>query len=936
MKSLNIIVLQRLLRQSALGGVVHFSDLAIGLLLSYVLILLSCKEKTKTEQNDKLFTEKKITDSLFTYFEKEKKVCDTIFDYLEYKDTSKNEDRLKQYQNLAKRKEKIVNFKQNRLENINLARTYYYVAYYNNELCNFYESKKYYQKALDVVKEWKDTLRAIKYSIAIANPKNELNEFEESKLLVEQNLPLIEVIDDLDETKRKYYNPALQRLSEIAKHEKNFNKAYYYDNLNYTYSIRIKDQEKQADDLLNLGTDCHDLKRYSQAFSYFEKAKSLYIKLYQKEKNNDFCKKLANTHTEIADVHVTLKQWNLGLKNYKKAENYLIQANTRNHRYMTEALTGIGNCYLAQKDTAAAFAAYDQAMKALAPKETVADIVAPSYYLVAALQRLETRKALNKNDLKPVLEDCIYIDSVINQVQQQYTRDESKLNLIASSQDFFEDAIETAVKLYKQNRDVKYFNWALHFCERNKAIILRENLKNNQVKQFAGISDELLQQEDSLKANLAYLQKESFDENNIEIKNKIAEAKVAIEKFEKSLEITYPGYYKLKYDTRVSNETADIQQIISDKTLFLEYFLGKKNIYVLAVSKTGVEAYIEPKSNDFDADFKTFCQAISGNTNMNGFTQNAFKLYHTLLEKPLNELNADKHINRIRIVSDAQLAYLPFEVLTEEIPKGWLKEDKPKYVIQNYAVSYLYSNTFLKPRQNRNYNNKLVALGVNYFENQRKLSPLVDAPKECEEVAELFNAQIYTNKEATVQQFRKMSAQAGILHLAMHARVDTSNFLKSSLEFQDSSLYFADIYSKNFKNCGLVTLSACNTGNGPVQIGEGVMSLAWAFAIANCPSTTAALWNIPSGTTRNVMTRYYEYLKAGEEKDIALQKAKLDYFNADDVVSSKTLPRFWAAPILIGDNSPLFSNSMKYFLYFAAIMSFIGISIFLFRKKVKT
>lgn len=934
MKSQNNIVSQRLLRQSTLGGVARFPILAIVLFLSYIFILFSCKNTPNISQNDKLLAEKKITDSLFTYFEKEKKVCDTIFKYLEDKDTPEKEDKLKQYQNLAKRREKIVNFKQDKLENINLARTYYCVAYYNNELCNFYESKKYYQKALDVVKEWKDTLRAIKYSIAIANPKNELNEFEESKLLVEQNLPLIQEKDDFDDTKTKYYDSALQRLSEIAKHEKNFNKAFYYDSLNYAYNLRINHKQNQAGQLHNLGTDCHDLKLFSKAFSYLEKAKKIYLILYQQEKNNDYLKNLANTHTEIADVHVTLKQWNLGLKNYKKAQDYLIQANAKNHRYMTEALTGIGNCYLAQKDTAAAFAAYDQAMKALAPKEAVADIVAPSYYLVAALQRLEARKALNKNDLKPVLEDCIYIDSVINQVQQQYTRDESKLNLIASSQDFFEVAIETAVKLYKQNRDVKYFNWALHFCERNKAIILRENLKNNQVKQFAGISDELLQKEDSLKANLAYWQKESFKNNSIEIKNKIAEAKVAIEKFEKSLEVTYPGYYKLKHDTRVSKETADIQQIISDKTLFLEYFLGKKNLYILALSKTGAVAYTEPKSNDFDTGFEAFCQAISGDSDVNGFTQNAFKLYQTLLEKPLKALNVDKQIKRICIVSDAQLAYLPFEILTEEMPKGWLKEDQPKYVLQNYAVSYLYSNTFLNPRQNTDYNNKLIAFGLNYFENQRKLNPLVDAPKECEEIAQSFNKQVFTNKEATLNQFRKTANQAGILHLAMHAKVDTNNFLKSSLELQDSSLHIADIYNMNFKKCGLVTLSACNTGNGPVQIGEGVMSIAWAFAKANCPSLTASLWNIPSGTTRNVMTRYYEYLKSGEEKDIALQKAKLDYLNSNEVVSSKTLPKYWAAPILIGDYSPLFSNHTRYFLYIVAIISILGMSIFLYRKKM--
>jgi CHAT domain-containing protein len=98
---------------------------------------------------------------------------------------------------------------------------------------------------------------------------------------------------------------------------------------------------------------------------------------------------------------------------------------------------------------------------------------------------------------------------------------------------------------------------------------------------------------------------------------------------------------------------------------------------------------------------------------------------------------------------------------------------------------------------------------------------------------------------------------------------------------------------------GLAVLSACNTGNGSLQRGEGVMSLARAFAFAGCPSTVVSLWSIPDESTSKVMLAFYKNLKNGDKKDIALQKAKLEYLNSASPQYS--IPNYWGATVIIGD-----------------------------------
>src|SRR6202000_1460754 len=76
-------------------------------------------------------------------------------------------------------------------------------------------------------------------------------------------------------------------------------------------------------------------------------------------------------------------------------------------------------------------------------------------------------------------------------------------------------------------------------------------------------------------------------------------------------------------------------------------------------------------------------------------------------------------------------------------------------------------------------------------------------------------------------------------------------------------------------NAKLVTLSACDTGIGPV--GEvGVANLVNAFIEAGADSVVSTLWELEDHTTEHLMTQFYAKLANHERKVDALRAAQLE------------------------------------------------------------
>lgn len=101
-------------------------------------------------------------------------------------------------------------------------------------------------------------------------------------------------------------------------------------------------------------------------------------------------------------------------------------------------------------------------------------------------------------------------------------------------------------------------------------------------------------------------------------------------------------------------------------------------------------------------------------------------------------------------------------------------------------------------------------------------------------------------------------------------------------------------------------LSACETGIGKfLKKGEGVISLARAFAYAGAKSVISTLWSVNDASTTAIMRALYKRLRAGSSKAQALQTAKIAYLESreDDLAAH---PFYWSAYIAVGDMKPLY------------------------------
>jgi len=187
---------------------------------------------------------------------------------------------------------------------------------------------------------------------------------------------------------------------------------------------------------------------------------------------------------------------------------------------------------------------------------------------------------------------------------------------------------------------------------------------------------------------------------------------------------------------------------------------------------------------------------------------------------------------------------------------------------------------------------------------------------ETETIKDHFPSAIsFSNSSATLDNFKAVAPQSNVLHIAAHAKSDTTEagcHIYFSDDRADHTLSLSDIYKMTIP-AELVTLSACETALGEHLAGEGVLSLARGFAYAGAKSVVSSLWSANDQSTSMIMEAFYKYLSEGQPKDEALRQAKLDFLESTD--EEYHHPYYWAAFIPVGDMGPLPQRKKNYWLY---------------------
>ncbi|GJM32192.1 MAG: hypothetical protein DHS20C18_11930 [Saprospiraceae bacterium] len=667
------------------------------------------------------------------------------------------------------------------------------------------------------------------------------------------------------------------------------------------------------------------------------------------------------------------------LSNMKKAEK--VVSNTFDgydqHPEIAKIELHLANIYFEQKEYGTAMDHYQKALASntldldtltTAPQFDLTQFINPLVGLdilagIAKTQYIRfVQQPTQVQELNKAYETHFLIAKLITAIRQEYLADGSKNALAQKVLPIYEQAIEVALAQYENSNDQSFLEAAFSFAERNKAILLYENQKENLARHTAGIPDSLLQTAADLRFELNRMKRQIAEAK--QKKGEFAPASIKqwqsqyfelkethqklIDRFEKQ----YPEYYHYKF-AQQSASIRDIRERLPDKqTAFLEYLVGEKSAYAFLITQDQLQAF-QLGSRDtlvlLVNDLRTLItrppNSESFGDNFRKFGTLATRLYQLLLEKPL--ATPDHKIDRLLIVPDDILCYLPFETLLESTP-DWnhpgYSPNQLEYLVEAYAFSYHYSAAlYLQPEVARTSNSKIAFLGMapsfkkNRLMASRACDPealysLMCSQDEVRSIQAMMKGEIALGEQANKSLFYELAAQSNIIHLATHACIDPENPELNSIYFADDFLSNYDLSALNL-NADLVVLSACNTGVGRLVKGEGIMSLTRGFFLAGSRSVLTSLWAVDDCATSAIMSGFYKNLVAGHSKDIALRQAKLSFLEQADKVN--THPYYWAAFVQLGNFEALdLANSKNHYpLTIMGIIGLLGILGFLLMRK---
>ena len=277
--------------------------------------------------------------------------------------------------------------------------------------------------------------------------------------------------------------------------------------------------------------------------------------------------------------------------------------------------------------------------------------------------------------------------------------------------------------------------------------------------------------------------------------------------------------------------------------------------------------------------------------------------------------------DRLVFIPDGPLFKLPFGMLAESEMETFQYQDAP-FLVKKHPISVeLASILLIQPSSvGQKSSFDVLAMGRKDFSADRSASPLrtsasllIDLPAVQDEMASISqqfnNVHALLDTEATEASFFDLSPGARVLHLASHTVINASAPLQNAIllskdpndDRYDGTLYLHEIERQNLA-ADLVVLSGCSTARGVLHRGEGLAGLQYAFRAMGAESSLATLWFVEDQATVQLMDAFYRHLQQGQPKDVALQRAQLDYLARVDVDKS---PFYWAAPVLYGNTQPL-------------------------------
>jgi CHAT domain-containing protein len=554
------------------------------------------------------------------------------------------------------------------------------------------------------------------------------------------------------------------------------------------------------------------------------------------------------------------------------------------------------------------------------------------------------------------------IVSLLDKVRININEDESRFILGDKYRQSYLNLICDLDMLYKKTSDRHFLEKAFEYSEKSKAAGLLTSTRELKAVQFnipSGIADYERELQREISLLNAKISEESASKNpDMTLignwKENLLDFSRKRDSLVKVFEKQYPEYYAIKYNTHMAGLNT-IPDIIGKEGNYINYVVSDTVLYIFVVNKIHQQLLAIHIDSSFFNDIRRFRSLLAmpspsedALSNFKEFQNTGYRLYRTLIEPVRSYLIS----NQVFISPDNILSYLPFETIPESVVGGeGIRYNAINYLMNDFDISYTYSATFMAESEKYKITgrNKLIAFAPDYPEpiniqsalksRQSESGVLNDLPyarQEAKYVADITNGTLFSNNAAKESVYKKEAGKYDIIHLAMHTLLNDKDPMHSTLIFSQKNDSPEDGFLKTYEIYGIplkakmVVLSSCNTGTGQLFSGEGILSLARGFIYSGSQSVIMSMWEIEDKSGTEIVKMFYQNLKKGESKSIALKNARIKFLkNADQLRSH---PYFWSALVIYGDNTPLY-HTYKPGLAIGAVLILLLVGFYYWKRK---
>ncbi|MFK7923254.1 MAG: CHAT domain-containing protein [Bacteroidia bacterium] len=789
---------------------------------------------------------------------------------------------------------------------IHLAKCYGNLGRYHQKRGDFNEGLQYYKTAARIKAEHESTYSGLSRAVSqhlIGRAFRELNQADSAIQYFHAAKTLLN-----NQSQAQYQRKKLDVILSLVDAFLHLNQA---DSVSF-YSRQFQGLQKTATPLQQarfLGLNARlasSQKDYAAALLFLDQAK-----LIREQKYGPKHAEIADLHRQIGQIYQqngqlqeAIEAYKQGLTILKRSEDDLLLSGS--YRHPIEAFSLLKALAEAQEQNNAP-------EKALAYYQEAADLV---QFIRSSFYSLEAKYFWNEGRFASVF------GSIVSLCEQQY----------------------------RLTHDPKYFEQAFAAAEANKAFVLYENQQKQLARIQTQLPDSIWKEGQKIEREIQFYQQKLWAAE-AKVKGKTETYKEQLfswqqahDRWQANLKIEYPDYYQQTLAPIKLLALDSLQKQLSPNAVLLEYFRSEKAYYIFSISQDSVsfqKLASDPKTLESHLD-SLYEQLFVREPSLDAFasfSSLSSKIYQQLLGPYLDEARFAELI----VIPDGQIGYLPFELLTskeqvlttESSVRQW--REYP-YLLHDYAIQYAYSASLLfAPTDNTptNYNAQWLGVAPAYKANLA----LTHNQAEVKALSQQLNGSLLLGEDAHKEGFIQQAAEYQILHLAMHGFADSEDPMHAHLAFSqvaEQSLYAWEIPYLSLKT-DLVVLSACESGYGKFQAGEGVMSLARAFSLAGCKSVINTLWTADDAASQRINELFYPSLLAGKNKADALRKAKIAYLK--EAPPHAIHPHYWAAFVLTGSAEPLMIQSSTWYFWVGGILIFLllgGIISFQARKSLKT